>query len=34
MELTSVASEVIGTTVSADVPLMSAGLDSISSMEL
>ena len=33
-ELTSIASEVTGTTVSADAPLMSAGLDSISAMEL
>ena len=33
-ELTSIASEVIGTTVSADVPLMDSGLDSISAMEL
>ena len=34
MELTNIASEVIGTTVSAYVPLMSAGLDSISATEL
>jgi len=33
-ELTAIASEVIGTTVSADAPLLSAGLDSISTMEL
>ena len=33
-ELTSIASEVIGSTVSADAPLMDAGLDSISAMEL
>ena len=33
-ELTGIASEVIGTTVSADVPLMESGLDSISAMEL
>ena len=33
-ELTSIASEVIGTTVSTDAPLMSTGLDSISAMEL
>ena len=33
-QLTGIASEVIGTTVSADVPLMDSGLDSISAMEL
>ena len=33
-ELTSIASEVIGTTVSADAPLMEPGLDSISATEL
>ena len=33
-ELTDIASEVIGTTVSADVHLMDAGLDSIGATEL
>jgi len=33
-ELTGIASEVIGTTVSADAPLMESGLDSISGAEL
>ena len=33
-ELTGIASEVIGMTVTADAPLMSAGLDSISAMEI
>ena len=33
-ELINIASEVIGTTVSADAPLMEAGLDSISATEL
>ena len=33
-ELTGIASEVIGTTVSADAPLMEAGLDSIGAAEL
>ena len=33
-ELTGIASEVIGTTVSADAPLMESGLDSISATEL
>ena len=33
-ELTAIAAEVTGTSISADAPLMSAGLDSISAMEL
>ena len=32
-ELTGIASEVIGTTISADAPLMEAGLDSIGALE-
>ena len=33
-ELTGIASEVIGTTISTDAPLMDAGLDSIGATEL
>ena len=33
-ELTGIASEVIGTTVSADTPLMESGLDSVNATEL
>ena len=33
-ELTSITFEVLGTTVSADAPLMDSGLDSMSAMEL
>ena len=33
-ELVGMASEVIGTIISADVPLMAAGLDSIAATEL
>ena len=33
-ELTAIAAEVTGTTIAADAPLMSAGLDSLSATEL
>ena len=33
-ELTGIAAEVMGTTIAADAPLMSAGLDSIGTTEL